>query len=123
MWIRSAGENYHIRQNVAMRTPTSGVTPDTTSVCTLQTSLQTVLNIAVKFIHLVVCFTTGPKPLPNRALQIMRSRASAFNCEYPLLSLSSSSSFLRLHPRLPTSIPPLIFPSITCCRRQFLCKV
>jgi len=25
MWIRSAGETYHIRQNVAIRTPTSGV--------------------------------------------------------------------------------------------------
>jgi len=30
------------------------------------------------FIHLVVCFTTGPKPLPKRALHIVRSRASSF---------------------------------------------
>ena len=29
-------------------------------------------------IHLVVCFTTGPKPLPKRALHIVRSRASSF---------------------------------------------
>ena len=73
------------------------------------------------FIHLVVCLTTGPKPLPNRALHIVRSRASAFNCEYPLLSLRSSSSFLCFLLRLPvTSIPPFIFPSITRCRRQFL---
>ena len=73
------------------------------------------------FIHLVVCLTTGPKPLPNRALHIVRSRASSFNCDYPLLSLRSSSSFLRFLPRLPvTSIPPFIFPSITRCRRQFL---
>jgi len=28
------------------------------------------------FIHLVVCLTTGPKPLPKRALHIMWSRAS-----------------------------------------------
>jgi hypothetical protein len=42
----------------------------------------------------------------------------------PLLSLRSSSSFLRLLPRLPvTSIPPFIFPSKTCCRRQFLRKM
>ena len=73
------------------------------------------------FIHLAVCLTTGPKPLPNRALHIVRSRASSFNCEYSLLSLRSSGSFLRLLPRLPlTSIPPFMFPSITRCRRQFL---
>ena len=70
-------------------------------------------------IHLVVCLTTGPKPLPKRAVHIVRSRASSFKWEYPLLSLRSSSSFLIL-PRLPvTSIPPFIFPSITRCRRQF----
>jgi hypothetical protein len=54
----------------------------------------------------------------------VRSRASSFRCEYPLLSLSSSSSFLRLlyvfFPRLPvTSLPP----SITWRRRQFLRKM
>ena len=39
------------------------------------------------------------------------------------LSLRSSSSFLRLLPRFPfTSIPAFIFPLITRCRRQFLCK-
>jgi hypothetical protein len=76
------------------------------------------------FIHLVVCLTTGPKPLPKRALHIVRSRASSFKCEYPLLSLWSSTSFLRLFPCLPvTSISPFIFPLITLCRRQFLHKM
>jgi hypothetical protein len=76
------------------------------------------------FIHLVVCLTTGPKPLPKRVLHIVRSRASFFKWEYPLLSLKSSSSFLRLLPRLPvTSILPFIFPSISRCRRQFLRKM
>ena len=75
------------------------------------------------FIHLVVCLATGPKPLPKRALHIVQSRASSFKWEYPLLSLRSSSSFLRLLPRLPvTSIPPCVFRSITRCRRQFLRK-
>ena len=75
-------------------------------------------------IHFVVCFTTGPKPLPKRALHTVQSIASSFKCEYPLLSLRSSSSFLHLLPRLPvTSIPPFIFPSITCCRRQCLRKM
>ena len=76
------------------------------------------------FIHSAVCLTTGPKPLPKRALHILRSRASSFKCEYPLLSLWSSNSFLRLLPCLPvTSIPPCIFPSITRCRSQFLRKM
>ena len=64
------------------------------------------------------------KDLPKRALHIVRSRASSFKLEYPLLSLRSSSSFLRLLPRLRvTSIPSLTFPSITRCRRQFLRKM
>jgi len=72
---------------------------------------------------LLVCLTTSPKPLPKRALHIVRSTASSFKWEYPLLSLRSSSSFLRLLPRLPiTSIPPFIFPSTTSCRRKILRK-
>ena len=72
----------------------------------------------------VICQTTGPKPLPKRFLHIVRSRASSFNLQYPLLSLRSSSSFLRLLPRLlVTFICPFIFPSITCFRRQFLRKM
>ena len=74
------------------------------------------------FIHSVVCLTTGPKPLPKRALHIVRSRASSFKWEYPLPSFRSSRSFLRLL-RLPvTSILPSVFPSITRCRMQFLRK-
>jgi hypothetical protein len=45
------------------------------------------------FIH-----SAGPKPLPNKALHIVRSIASSFRWDYPLLSLRSSSSFLRLLP-------------------------
>jgi hypothetical protein len=68
-----------------------------------------------KFIHLIVCRTTGPKPLPKRVLHIVRSRTS---------SLRSPSSLLRLLPhRLVTSISPFIFPSISRCRRQFLRKM
>jgi hypothetical protein len=75
-------------------------------------------------IHSVVCFTTGPKPLPKRSFHVVQYRASSFRWEYPLLSLRSSSSFLHLLHRLPvTSIPRFIFPSITCCRRQFLHRV
>ena len=74
--------------------------------------------------HSVICLTTGPKPPPKWFLHIVRSRASSFKWEYPLLSLRSSSSFLRLLPHLLfTSISPFIFPSITCFRRQFLRKM
>ena len=76
------------------------------------------------YYYSVVCLTTGPKPLPKRSLHIVRSKASPFKWEYSLLSLRSSSSFLRLLPRLlVTSISPFIFPSITCFRRQFLRKM
>jgi hypothetical protein len=76
------------------------------------------------FIHLAVCLTTGPKPLPKPALHIVRSTASSFRWQCPHLSLRSSSSFLRFLPRLPVAfIPPFIFPSITCRRRQFLRKM
>ena len=69
--------------------------------------------------HPVICLTTGPKPPPKRCLHIVRSRASSFKWEYPLMSLRSSSSFLRLLPRLlVTSFSPFIYPSITCFRRQ-----
>ena len=75
-------------------------------------------------IHSVFCLMTGPKPPPKRFLHIVQSRVSSFKWEYPLLSLRSSSSFLHLLPRLlVTSISPFIFPSITCFRRQFLCKM
>jgi len=43
----------------------------------------------------VICQTTGPKSLPKWFLHIVRSRASSFNWQHPLLSLRSSSSFLR----------------------------
>jgi len=81
-------------------------------------------NGLLSFIHSVFCLTTGPKPPPKRFLHTVRSRTSYFKWEYPLLTLRSSSSFLRLLPRLlATSISPFIFPSITCFRRQFLRKM
>ena len=67
---------------------------------------------------------TGSKPPPKGFLHILRSSVSSFKWEYPLLSLSSPSSFLRLlHRLLFTSISPFIFPSISCFRRQFRRKM
>ena len=64
---------------------------------------ETIVQREGLFIHLIVCLRTGPKPLPKPALHIVRSRASSFKCEYPLLSLRSSSSFLCFLPRLPVT--------------------
>jgi hypothetical protein len=72
----------------------------------------------------VICQTTGPQSLPKRFLHLMKSRASSFKWEYPLLSPRSSSNFLRHLPRrLVTSLRPCIFPSITSFRRHFLRKI
>jgi hypothetical protein len=83
------------------------------------------LGMSMLFIHSsVICQTTGPQPPPKRFLHLMRSRASAFKWQYPLLSPRSSSNCLRLLLRLlVTSIRPCIFPSITSFRRQFLRKM
>ena len=82
------------------------------------------IRLCSSFIRSVFCLTTGPKPPPKRFLLKVRSRASSFKWEYPLLSIRSSSSFLRLlPPLLVTSISPFIFPSITCFIRQFLRKM
>jgi hypothetical protein len=60
--------------------------------------------------HSVVCLTTGPYPLPRRVLHRVRSSASSFNFQYPLVFLRSSSGCLRILPRLPvTSVLPSIF--------------
>jgi hypothetical protein len=41
--------------------------------------LCSIINrIYIYIFHLVVCLTTGPKPLPKRALHIVQSRASSF---------------------------------------------
>ena len=89
-----------------------------------QTEIWQFLDTLRVFIHSVVCLTTGPTSPLKRFLHIVRSRASSFKWDYPLLSLKSYSSFLSLLPRLPvTSIPLFIFPSINRCRRQFLRKM
>ena len=68
--------------------------------------------------------TTGPQPLQKQFLHRVQSSASSFNFHYPLISLRSSSSCLRLLPPLPiTSNLHSIFLSIMYFVRQFLCKM
>ena len=68
-------------------------------------------------------FSTGPHLLIRCVLQTVQSSASCFNFQYPLVSLKSSSSCLFIVPLLPiTSIPPPIFTSKMCFKRQFLAR-
>jgi hypothetical protein len=71
-----------------------------------------------------VSLTTIPQILPKRVLHTVRSSASSFSFQYPILSLRSFISCLLLLSCLSvTSILPSIFHSITCFRRQFLRKM
>jgi hypothetical protein len=75
-------------------------------------------------LHHIVCLTTGPYPLPKRILHTVRSSASSFNFQCPLVSLRSSRTCLCLLLRLAvTYILPSIFPSGACFRRRFLRKM
>jgi hypothetical protein len=57
-------------------------------------------------------------------VHIVRCSASSFNFRYPLVSVRSSSSCLRLLPRLSVSCFILfIYPSVACFRRHFLLKM
>jgi hypothetical protein len=74
-------------------------------------------------IHSVVCLKRHYDH-PNRVLQRMRSVASSLNSQYPVISLRSSSSCLRLNSwSSVTYVPPSIYPSITSYRRQFWSKM
>jgi hypothetical protein len=77
------------------------------------TDRGTLTSIVIHHHHHVVCLTTGPWHVPKRVLHSVRSSASSFNFQHLLVSWRSSSTCLRLLPRLSVSS---IFPSIT-----FLC--
>jgi len=88
--------------------------------CTRKTFKRTLTNSFIYF----VCLTTGLQPLTNWVLDRVRSSPSFISLQYLLLSLRSSSSCLRLLPRLPvTSILSSIFPSMICFRRQVITKI
>jgi hypothetical protein len=53
------------------------------------------------------------KPFPKRPLRILWSKASSFKWEYPLLSLMSFCSFLRLLPLLPFNYIKYSIPAHT----------
>ena len=69
------------------------------------------LSVLFDFVisHSAFPLTTGPQLLPKPVLHTVRSSASSFNYQYPLASLKSSSSCLRLLYYLPvTSLFPLV---------------
>ena len=67
---------------------------------------------------LIVCLMTCPQPLPQPVLHTVRSSASSFNLQYPVVFLRSSSSCLRLFSRLRITFD--CHPWIMCFRRQFV---
>jgi hypothetical protein len=50
--------------------------------------------------HSAVCPPTGPQPLPKPDLHKVRSTASSFKSQHPLLSLTISNSCLRRIPHI-----------------------
>ena len=60
------------------------------------------------FIHCIICLTKGPMSLLKRILHRIGFGASSFNFHYFLFSLRSSTSCLRLSPRLPVLISFLL---------------
>ena len=48
------------------------------TIAELDITSASLYTIPSPSIHLPVCLTTGPKPLPKRALHTVRSRASSF---------------------------------------------
>jgi len=62
--------------------------------------------------------------LPKQGLHTVQSSASSFNFQYPLIFLRPSGSCLHLVPHLPIPFNlPSIVPSVTCFKRQILCKM
>ena len=61
------------------------------------------------FFSFSVRLTTHPQPFAQRVLHRVRSSASASNFHYPRISLRSSSSCLRLLPRLPLILSLFLF--------------
>jgi hypothetical protein len=94
------------------------------SVQGLRDSMKFSTGISYYIFFFVVCLVAGPQPLSKRVLQTVRSSASSFSFQYPLVFLMTSGSCLYLCPRLTvTPVLSSIFPSITCFRRQFLRKM
>jgi hypothetical protein len=113
-----------VKMNIArLFLPAESVHVVTTSIY-LHTNINTMkmyrCNSSSSSSSSVICQTIGPQPLPKRFLHLMRSRASSFKWQYPLLSPRSSSNRLRLLPRLlVTSIRPFIFSSVTFLEGSF----
>ena len=58
------------------------------------------LNCSAFINHPAVCPMTGPQPVPKPVLHTVRSSASSYNFQYPLLCLTSYCSCLRLLHRI-----------------------
>ena len=75
------------------------------------------------FIHLVVCLTTGPKPIPKPALRIGQPGDSSFKWEYPLPSLGLPVASYVFFLFFLSLLSPFYLSFNNFCRMQFLRKM
>ena len=82
---------------------------------------KTISRFQSTAIHSLISLTTCPQLLPKRVTHIFRPCASSFNFQYPIFSLRSSNSCLRLftHLSITSTFPLILFP-IALFRRPFL---
>ena len=80
----------------------------------------TYLNYLISFNP--CCITTGPQPLPKSVLHTVRSSASSFNLQYPILAQGHSVAAYHFYFVFPSLLPSIV-PSKTYFRKQFLCKM
>ena len=92
-WVKLAFQNVILKLVRVVKWRSYNFYPANEVVYILFITLR-VSNEQQIFIHSIFCLTTGSKPPPKRFLHIVRSRASSFKWEYPLLSLRSSFSIL-----------------------------
>jgi hypothetical protein len=91
--------------------------------CSRTTKHTKLMNIHLLFFHRVVSRQVYSLFQSECSTHTVRSSASPFNLQYPLVFLRSSNRCLRLHFRISTTfILPSIFPSMTYFRSQFLRK-
>jgi hypothetical protein len=91
-------------------------------VTTLNSSFQKSQGHRTPVIKIIIsqCLSTGPQPLPKPVIHAARTSTSDLNLQHLLVSLSATTSCLRLHRRL---FVPSKFPAITCFKSQFLRKM
>jgi hypothetical protein len=89
----------------------------------LPTKTMSICVIEVCIIRSIVCLTKGAQSLPKQVFLRVRSSASPFQFQYPLLSSRSFRNYVCPLPHFPSLSLPFYCTSIICFRRQFVLKL